>query len=161
MLRGVLPGLCLAALWAAPLRAQEEEASPPAQAPADSLFPQSPLSAGGAFWRSVVIPGWAQAELGAPGRGAFYFLTEAFCIFMIARTEKRLNHAERTWPEDSGVIDSRRQQKEDWIALAIFTAFFSGADGWVSVKLFGFDERTGFGPDDVAFTVGWEIPLAP
>jgi hypothetical protein len=139
--------------------AQQQEAAP-AERP-DSLFPQPPLSPGGAFIRSLVIPGWAQAELGATSRGAFYFFAEAFSLFMVARSQIRLAQAERTEPEGSLVISSRRQQKEDWIALAVFWALFAGADGWISVQLYGFDERTGIGPEEVALEFGWKIPLGP
>jgi hypothetical protein len=141
------------------LSAQEEQAAEPAQT--DTLFPEAPFSAGGAFWRSVVIPGWAQAELGAESRGAFYFLAEAFSIFMVARSQIRLSHAQRTLSNDNPVTISRRQQREDWAALAVFWALFAGADGWVSVHLYGFDERTGVGPDDVAIGIGWKIPFGP
>jgi hypothetical protein len=141
--------------------AAQEEAQPQADAPADSFFPQPPLTAGGAFLRSLVIPGWAQAELGHTTRGAFYFLTETFCIFMVARTSIRLDYARATEPENTHLVDSREQQLEDWLALAIFTALFSAADGWVSVHLFGFDDRTGLNPGDVAFSVGWRVPFGP
>lgn len=144
-----------------PAIAQEEEPAPEAAAPVDTLFSKPPLSAGGAFWRSLVIPGWAQAELGAESRGALYFFAESFSLFMVARTQLRLDWAVRTQPEDSGLISSRRQQREDWIALAVFWALFAAADGWVSVHLFGFDERTGLQPDDVAFRIGWKIPVGP
>ncbi len=78
---------------------------------------------------------------------------------MVARSQIRLAHAERTLPEDSPIISSRRQQREDWIALAVFWALFAGADGWISVQLYGFDERTGLGPEGVALSFGWEIPV--
>jgi hypothetical protein len=143
------------------LVAQQPEAPAP-QAPADSFFPRPPISSGGAFFRSLAIPGWGQAELGHYGRGAFYFLAETFSLFMIARTQIRLNHAERNLPPDNSVVKSRRQQKEDWIALAVFWAVFSGADAWVSVQLFGFDDRTGISPEgESAFLVGWKIPFGP
>lgn len=146
----------------ATLLAQQPEAAPATQQP-DTLFTPPPLSPGGAFLRSLVIPGWAQAELGFETRGAFYFLAEAFSLFMVARSQIRLSHAERTAvdPETSGLVSARRQQREDWIALAVFWAFFSAADGWVSVQLFGFEERTGLRPEDVAFQVGWKIPIGP
>lgn len=151
--------LLLAAALPRAALAQQQEAAP-AERP-DSLFPQPPLSPGGAFIRSLVIPGWAQAELGATSRGAFYFFAEAFSLFMVARSQIRLAQAERTEPEGSLVISSRRQQKEDWIALAVFWALFAGADGWISVQLYGFDERTGIGPEEVALEFGWKIPLGP
>ncbi len=155
------------AAWPGALVAQE---GPGAAAQPDTVFTQPPLSPAGAFFRSLVLPGWAQAELGHEARGAFYFFAESFSLFMIARTVRRLNHAERTLPEDSDVISSRKQQREDWIALAVFWAFFSAADAWVSVQLFGFEERTELGPKDVAlrvdwrdsaFWVGWQIPVGP
>jgi len=152
--------LALALITPGTLTAQEE-AQPQEAAAADSFFPQPPLSPGGAFLRSLVIPGWAQAELGHATRGAFYFLTESFCLFMVARTSIRLDYARATEPQNEGLVASREQQLEDWIALAVFTALFSAADGWVSVQLFGFDDRTGLSPGDVAFSVGWKLPLGP
>nr|NIQ56379.1 hypothetical protein [Gemmatimonadota bacterium]NIU76574.1 hypothetical protein [Gammaproteobacteria bacterium] len=101
---------------------------------------EPPYSPMGAFWRSLVLPGWAQFGLGSESRGAFYGLMEATSLFMWFRTQTRLAHARRTGPEDSPLVESRTQQREDWIALAVFWAFFSAADGWVSVQLYGFDE---------------------
>ncbi len=150
----------LTALAPTVVAAQQEPAQQEA-APVDTFFPKPPLSPGGAFLRSLVLPGWAQAELGAESRGALYFFFEGFSLFMVARTQIRLGYAERTQPMDSGLIESRKQQREDWIALAVFTAFFAAADGWVSVHLFGFDERTGVAPEDIAIGVGWKIPLGP
>ncbi len=167
-MRLLAPLLVLALAAPAALSAQEAEAPPPSQI--DSVFPRPPLSAGGAFFRSLFLPGWAQAELGHEARGAFYFFAESFSLFMIARTQKRLAHAQRTLPEDSGIISSRRQQREDWIALAVFWAFFSAADAWVSVQLFGFEDRTEMGPqpvslqmrwEDSGFEVGWRIAVGP
>jgi hypothetical protein len=142
-----------------PAAAQEEPARE--EAVLDSIFTQPPLSPGGAFLRSLVLPGWAQSELGAESRGALYFFAETFSLFMVARTQVRLDWAERMEPQDPGLIEARKQQREDWIALAVFTAFFAAADGWISVHLFGFDERTGLQPEDVAVGVGWKIPLGP
>jgi hypothetical protein len=143
------------------LAAAQEEPGQAEATPADSIFSKPPLSPGGAFLRSFVLPGWAQAELGAESRGALYFFIESFSLFMVARTQARLSWAERTRPEDSGLVESRKQQREDWIALAVFTAFFAAADGWVSVHLYGFEERTGVAPEDIAIGIGWKIPIGP
>lgn len=157
---GIVTALTLAVSVSSTAIAQDEVPIPVALQ-TDSIFRQPPVSAWGAFVRSLVLPGWGQAELGYTGRGAAYFFVEAFSIVMIGRTQQRLNHAERTLPPDDPLIEQRKQQREDWIALAIFTAFFSAADGWVSVQLWGFDEVTGSGPDDVAFNIGWRIPFGP
>lgn len=160
ILRVAILALSLTVIAPAAAAAQDEV---PAAGPAhlDTVFPQPPISAGGAFFRSLIIPGWAQAELGYTGRGAAYFFAETFSIMMIFRTQARLAHAERTLPPDHPLIEDRKQQREDWIALALFTAFFSAADGWISVHLWSFEEVTGGGPGDVAFKVGWRIPFGP
>jgi hypothetical protein len=158
--RALVLALTLALLVPAtlPAQQQEEEAAP---ARPDSLFPEPPLSPGGAFLRSLVIPGWAQAELGAESRGALYFFAEAFSLFMVARTQIRLSHAERNHSDDHPLVLGRRQQREDWIAMAVFWAFFAAADGWISVHLYGFDERTGLEPEKVALGVSFRIPIGP
>jgi hypothetical protein len=141
--------------------AQEEREAPQAEAPAlaDSAFAQPPISKGGAFFRSFLIPGWAQAELGAEARGAGYFFVWTFSLFMVARTQYRIDHAQRN--DRADLVDARNQQREDWLALAIFTAFFSAADGWISVHLYGFDERTGVRPEGVALGVQFRWPVGP
>jgi len=58
--------------------------------PADSTRRISP---GGAFLRSVLIPGWGHAKVGAPGRGAFYFAVESTNLFVILATQQRLDMA--------------------------------------------------------------------
>lgn len=157
--RALALALALVVPTPATLVAQQEQAAEPARP--DSIFPEPPLSPGGAFLRSLVIPGWAQAELGAEARGALYFFAEAFSLFMVARTQIRLAHAERRLPDDDPLVLGRRQQREDWMALAVFWAFFAAADGWISVHLYGFDERTGLEPEQVALTVSFRIPLGP
>ncbi len=67
-----------------------QEASPDTAAVADAF---SGITPRGAFIRSALIPGWGHAEVGAYGRGAFYFLVEALSGFMIAKTQSRLSLA--------------------------------------------------------------------
>lgn len=139
--------------------AQGQQRAAPAQQDTTTLS-KPPISPGGAFLRSLVIPGWGQSALGAKSRGAFYFFVETASLLMLARTQIRLNHAERTEPEESTLIDSRKGQREDWIALAVFWAFASAADGFVAAHLYGFEERTGEGPG-VSYMIGWRIPFGP
>ncbi len=51
-------------------------------------------SAGWAFARSMVIPGWGQAVVGSPGRGAFYFTVQSLSVWMILKTMKLTGGAE-------------------------------------------------------------------
>jgi hypothetical protein len=135
----------------------------------ESETPQR-ISPRGAFIRSAIIPGWGHAEVGAHGRGAFYFLAEAVSGFMLVKTHTRLDLArnrrslresvlterilasgvedpvtvEELLAEDellqdlAGLEEARGEQREDWMALAIFFLFLGGADAYVSAHLSDF-----------------------
>lgn len=64
-----------------------------AQTPADTVAP--PVSPGGAFLRSLLVPGWGQAATGSHTRAGFYFATSAATGWMLVKTARFLDAAER------------------------------------------------------------------
>ena len=60
----------------------------------DSLVATGKVSPGGAFLRSLIIPGWGQTASGSPNRAAFYFTLESFSAWMILKTSKTLGSAQ-------------------------------------------------------------------
>lgn len=64
----------------------------PTQVSAQELL-QSPLpvSPGGAFLRSVLVPGWGHVAIGSYTRGGFYFALEAATAYVFLRTRQRLS----------------------------------------------------------------------
>ncbi|MEX0836782.1 MAG: hypothetical protein WD101_00515, partial [Gemmatimonadota bacterium] len=52
-----------------------------------------PPSPGGAFLRSLAVPGWGHAAIGSYGRGAFYVVAETGTWYALIRTRMRLNEA--------------------------------------------------------------------
>ena len=101
------------------------------------LTQRPPVSPRGAFFRSLVLPGWGQASVDQPVRGAFYFAMEAGSLWMLFKTQAKLDAARRARNED--LADLRSDQKEDWIVVAVFVALFSGVDAWVSAHLWDFE----------------------
>lgn len=104
----------------------------------------------GAFLRSLVIPGWGQSELGAPGRGGVYFTLEAGSLWMLLKSHRKLGEARERQrvAQETGQLDptatdplvrDRQNQREDWLTLSIFWLFFSGADAFVTAHLQDFD----------------------
>jgi hypothetical protein len=69
----------------------------PADAPTPDLVlgPSAldPPSPGGAFLRSLAIPGWGHAAIGSYGRGAFYVAAETGTWYALIRTRLRLDEA--------------------------------------------------------------------
>ena len=156
-----------------------------------------PTTPGGAFLRAVLLPGWGHASIGSYRRGTFYFAAEATTGLLLARTLWRLDRAkdaqrlEEMWfaaalppglSQDSvavlldrdqtvddarELVDARRQQVEDWIALGAFLVFLSGADAFVSAHLRDFPEPLGAearlvpGPTGLTAQLGIRVGLGP
>lgn len=174
-LRCAALGCALALAAAAPAAAQVRPSAPPrdtaAAAPRDTLVAR-PLPARadtaaadsarrvspkGAFIRSLVLPGWGQSAVGNPGRGAIYFALETGSLWMVYKSHRKLAFARRNQEylrevgeleedQQSGLVNSREEQLEDWITLSGFLLLFNAADAFVSAHLIDFDERIGVVP---------------
>jgi hypothetical protein len=169
-------GCALALALASPAAPQVRPSAPPrdtaAAAPRDTLVARPPVPAvradtaadtvhrvspKGAFLRSLVLPGWGQSAVGSPGRGAIYFALETGSLWMVYKSQRKLHFARRNQEylrevgeldEDrqSGLVNSREEQLEDWITLSGFLLLFNAADAFVSAHLVDFDERIGVVP---------------
>jgi len=167
--------LALTVCVAVPILAQEPEApdtaaapqaAPPAnaadtlQSVADAAIPvrPRPVSPMGAFFRSLLIPGWGQVAVQQPERGAFYFAVQAGTLWMLTATQGRLNAAERVG--DEALIAARQEQKEDWLVFAVFWALLSGVDGWVSAHMWDFEGAVVPPPDgSPGVAVQYSVPV--
>lgn len=152
-LRCILVGLGIGLLTTVPLDAQE----PTSVAPEVEVGP--PVSPRGAFLRSLVLPGWGQAYVGSPSRGAVYFAMASGSVWMsyVARRQLQDARQQQDWLRsapgldfdptiDSEFVQARARHFEDWVALSLFLFFFSGADAYVAAYLADFDERMGVRP---------------
>jgi len=139
-----------------PAEIGEQPAAEPTEAPGDSLGPRvSPM---GAFLRSLVLPGWGQAAVDQPVRGAFYFTMEAASLWMLFKTQAKADAARRAGDEE--LAAARQEQKEDWIVMAVFWALFSGVDAWVSTHLWGFEGAVVPPPDgSPGIAVQYSVPV--
>lgn len=138
-------------------------AAPVAVQPTDATRPISP---GGAFLRSLLIPGSGQIALGKQNAARFYLAVEALGIGMTIHSVRRLREARRI-ARDSTVlqfgrdpatgdsvptvwvasrfpperINARRTHVEDWVALIIFNHLLSAADAYVAANLWDFPAK--------------------
>ncbi|MDX1392999.1 MAG: hypothetical protein R3195_01365 [Gemmatimonadota bacterium] len=109
-----------------------------------------PISSLGAFGRSMILPGWGQVEVGRPERGAIYFGAAAASLYMVVKSQAKLNAARDIVPEDEDLIDARTRQRENWIVMSVFIAFVSGLDAWVSTHFWDFEATIDAPPDGTA-----------
>lgn len=112
----------------------------------------------GAFFRSLVLPGWGQLAADRPGRAVFYATAEAATVYMIVRTQRRINRADDDG--DDELAASSRGRREDWIALAVFWSLASAVDAWVSAQMWGFAGEVVPPPDGSAgIAVRYQVPV--
>ncbi len=145
------PGDSLAADSAAAGLPSETRAEPSAE----SGSRPSPM---GSLLRSVVVPGWGQYATGHPVRGAFYLLAEGAALVMVFDRQSQLNDARAATPQDSVLIASRTQAREDWIVAAAIIALVSGVDAWASAHLWGFEGEI-VQPPDGALGMAYQVSI--
>lgn len=89
----------------------------------------------GAFWRSLLIPGWGQARTGRRTAAAFFIATEGVTLGMAITTTSQLNYMESI---NSGSVDAKSQQREDWLVLLGVNHLLSAMEAYVSAHLWDF-----------------------
>ncbi len=87
----------------------EGQEAPPASA--ESSFLQAPdtpqrASPGGAFFRSLLVPGWGHAAVGAYSRGAFYFAAASGSGYMLFKSIAGRDAATRARDVREGVVET-------------------------------------------------------
>ena len=133
-----LLALSLAAIPAA-AHAQDpvavDSAVPPPIEAADTLV--RPISPMGAFWRSVLMPGWGQARLNRKLTGGIFVGWEGVTLGMSLKTRHELGYLRRI---NSVRAENKRREHEDWIVLLVFNHLFAGLEAYVSAHLADFPE---------------------
>lgn len=99
------------------------------------------ISATGALWRSLLIPGWGQAATGRHITGALFVTWEGVTMMMTLRAVQEEGYLNQS---GSANIVPKRQEVQDWVVLWIFNHFFSGAEAFVSAELLDFPKNLRF-----------------
>ena len=126
------------AAW--PARAQDSTAAPPdssaVAAQADTLpVIRPPVTPMGAFWRSLLIPGWGQAKTGRRTAAALFMGFEGVALGMTLTTSSQLNQMKAT---GSGSVDAKSQQRDDWLVLLGVNHLLAAMEAYVSAHLWDF-----------------------
>jgi hypothetical protein len=130
----------------APLGAQEPvpPAPPPVALPADTVPPKPPVSPFGAFWRSLLVPGWGQAKLDRHVSGAIFLAAEGLALGMTLKVNQELQYLEET---GSARTEAKQQELEDWLVILGFNHLMSALEAYVAAHLWDF-------PGDLQFRAG-------
>ena len=120
--------------------------------PADTLH--GGVKPMGAFWRSLLLPGWGQAVTDRHMTGAAFAAWEGVTAMMTLKAQQEVNYFKSI---GSANVRLKRQEVQDWLVLWIFNHLFAGAEAYVSAHLRDF-------PPDLKMRavpggVGISIPL--
>lgn len=105
-----------------------------------SIYRAAPVSPMGAFFRSLAIPGWAQAKLDRRLTGGLFLAFEGVALGMVVKTDRELQYLKDRGEPDE-VLDDKRQEREDWITLLVFNHLFAALDGFVGSHLYDFPDE--------------------
>ena len=111
----------------------------------------------GAFWRSLVLPGWGQAASGRRLAGAIFLGIEGLALGMAIKADRGVDAYKDA---GSGLVSGKRQEREDWLVIVGFNHLFSALEAFVAAHLWDFPgdlrvERTPGG----GYTGGITLPL--
>ena len=154
-MRAGLLALALAAGAAGPLAAQDSLPPPiPDSAVVDSI--RRPVSPMGAFWRSLVLPGWGQAANGRRVAGAIFLGVEGVALGMALKTSREVGQLEDA---GSGLVDDKRQQREDWLIILAFNHLMSALEAFTAAHLWDFPGDLQVQRDPGGYRAGITLPL--
>ena len=126
----VMSGLC------------RETAQAQLRIPTDSIIQPDTvrrITPGKAFYRSLLIPGWGQASVGAYVRGGTFFALQSASAYMLLRTISRLRDAQDMEPRrvamaTDSLIELSRQTPADSIRLSDPIRFQAAVDSTPGVR---------------------------
>jgi len=90
------------------------------------------IGPGGAFWRSLLLPGWGQAATGRQVSGALFTTWEGITAMMTLKARREANYLSRI---GASGLKLKRQEVQDWTVLWVFNHLFSGAEAYVAAHL--------------------------
>lgn len=106
-----------------------------AAAPRDTVKRVNPV---GACIRSLLIPGWGQAQTGRNVEGALFVVVEGVAAMMTVRAVQERDYLEATGSQS---LDDKNQQIQDWAVLWGFNHLFAAAEAYVAAHLMDFPKE--------------------
>lgn len=89
----------------------------------------------GAMWRSMLLPGWGQSVAGRHVTGAVFVAWEGVTAMMTLKAKDEARYLERI---GSPLLDTKREEVQDWLVLWVFNHIFAGAEAFVAAHLRAF-----------------------
>ena len=129
----LLAGQVFATSFACAQDTTSRPVTPPVSRPVavDTLHRLKPMPA---FFHSLLIPGWAQAKLDRKLTASIFLGWEGLTLGMSLKAAGEVRYLNRIGA-DSARIESKKQERQDWLILLAFNHLFSGLEAFVGSHL--------------------------
>ena len=161
MLRSSFLMLFTLVLWAGPIRAQQAIPTPVRDTTAADSGRVSP---GKAFYRSLLVPGWGQASVGAYVRGGVFFGLQTSSAYMMLKSFARLGEAHNIESRRVGAAQDSLRVLMDEDSLvrkrlsdpALFSAAVDSTPGVIRIRRL-IRSRENQRQDWITYTLVWTL----
>jgi hypothetical protein len=107
--------------------------------PADAGARRPPVGPGGAFLRSLLVPGLGQVVLGRKVTAVVFVAFEGATVAMAVRAHNQVKQARLTdTSADSSLVTDKKRSREDWLVLVGFNHLLAGLEAYVAAHLWDF-----------------------
>ena len=106
---------------------------------ADAGARRPPVGPGGAFLRSLLVPGLGQVVLGRKVTAVVFVAFEGATVAMAVRAHNQVKQARLTdTSADSSLVTDKKRSREDWLVLVGFNHLLAGLEAYVAAHLWDF-----------------------
>ncbi|MGH7517224.1 MAG: hypothetical protein ACREOC_07115 [Gemmatimonadales bacterium] len=130
--------------------------SPAATVP-DSLTAR-PIRPLGAFWRSLLVPGWGQLKVGRKVTAGLFVVTEGLTLGMSLKANQDLGYLRRIGA-DSAAIAAKVRTREDWYVLLAVNHLLAGLEAFIAAHLVDFPAELRVERAPGRVDAGFAVPL--
>ena len=112
----------------------------------------------GAFFQSLLVPGWAQSKLDRKLTGSLFVAWEGVTLGMFLKARGEVRYLERIGADSANIV-AKRRERQDWLVLLGFNHLFAGLEAYVSSQLQDFPADVRFRPAPRGYGVEAVIPI--
>lgn len=112
----------------------------------------------GAFFHSLLIPGWGQSKLDRKLTAALFVTWEGVTLGMTLKAGSELRYLRRV-AADSNRIVGKKSERQDWLVLMAFNHLFAGLEAYVSAHLQDFPADVKLRPAPRGFGMQAIVPF--
>jgi hypothetical protein len=112
----------------------------------------------GAFFRSLILPGWGQLRVGRKTTAALFVVTEGITLGMSIKASRDVSNL-RSAGADSAAIAAKKRTREDWYVLLAVNHLLAGLEAFIAAQLLDFPAELKIERSPGRVDAGFAVPI--